>query len=100
MAVSDIGVGDRVVCVAAFGSPPGPGEVYPVVGGIYTVRGFDEDGTAYIYLEEIINPPFLDHPVDPGECTFDLNCFRKCRPTNIEIFRKIAANPELDLVEA
>ncbi len=88
---SDIGVGDTVVCIAE-GWPSPYGETVPKKDSIYTVRGVILGVTkAGLRLKEIRNPP-RDYHDQQTECAFDSVAFRKCLPTNIEIFTKIDAD--------
>jgi hypothetical protein len=78
------GIGDIVVCVEEFDQPKEPGERYPVVGGIYTIRGveFPDDAACGLLFEEIVNPP---HDYEQGfvECWFDSEYFRRVIKTDI-----------------
>ena len=48
-------------------------------------------------LEEVCSPD--DRFQNGEEVGFSTNRFRKVRPTNIEIFRQIAANPRTEIKE-
>jgi hypothetical protein len=83
-------VGQKVVCVSDdfVGKC---GEIFPVVGGAYTIRCFDEpepDGTTFIFLVEILNIADEYDDDDFGECSFATECFRPAveRKTDISIF--------------
>lgn len=83
-------VGQLVVCIREFSSRrPLKGEVFPTKGMVYTVRDVRTDGipwfdcTAYILLDEIVNPK---DPVLKVEPYFHALNFRPVRTTSIEVF--------------
>lgn len=54
------------------------GYTSPIVGGIYTVRGFTENYKG-IFLEEIINPPIMTYR-GIREVGFTISAFREVQP--------------------
>lgn len=85
--MADWHVGQMVVCVDGDFSFKRRGEITPVRGCVYTIRGFTADGTT-IWLAEIINDP--RHYSDGFlECSWKIRRFRPVRKTSIDIFRSL-----------
>lgn len=87
----DYHIGQQVVCVGRFKPSEHP-MIYPEVGGIYTIRGFQDtlkdDELIFIWLEEIVNPP-VEWENGTYEPSFDLRGFRPVRKTDISVFTEM-----------
>lgn len=85
-------IGQQVVCIKEGWFHPLLREVpnLPVLGRIYTIRGFDVWNSQFFFLEEIVNPKL------PNDCagglvepSFLIYHFRPVRKTDIGIFTEM-----------
>lgn len=93
-------VGQLVVCVD--GKSYGWRGIFPTEGRIYTVEwcGHEanpDDGYTgeAVHLAELKRPPSR---IQKRVVPYRVSRFRPCKPTNIEIFKEIVANPHKELV--
>lgn len=83
-------VGMKVVCVHTFNTLRLPGETYPVVGNVYTIRDIQPHAEQIgLRLEEIINPLYYND--DTQDCIFSSIRFRPVTKTSIDIFTAMLA---------
>lgn len=69
-------VGQKVICIGEFIVKRKYREEYPVVGMIYTIRGFIEyKGQVGILLEEIVNPKY-QYGEGHNEAAYGIHNFR------------------------
>ncbi len=90
--MTDIGPGDKVICVDDGNQLLREGDVSIVCGKIYTVRDIIPDwfGARGLLLEGIQNPS-TSFACERG---YAINRFRPIRDDDIQIFRDIEANPD------
>jgi len=99
--MSDIGIGDKVVCIDVIGFDRSPAPHKPKLDETYKVRSaFEYHGFVYLRFNEIINPDQPDHRHGGFwiEEAFGISYFRKVIETDISIFRRIAAKPKEPLL--
>ena len=88
-------IGQQVVCLSSdWVDRP---IISPVEGGVYTIRGFLNDGDNFgFYFEEFINKKynlrFSDSSIRKLEPAFNSKKFRPVKKTNIDIFHRILNN--------
>lgn len=98
--MSSFRVGQKVALKRQFGRASllratADGVVIPVIGPVYTIRGFDDQredgGTLALWLDEIANPPHWINGIEPSFCAslFEAVTDRK---TDISVF-KAMLNP-------
>ena len=84
-------VGQKVCCIRTkWFEPPMKGEVFPVLGGVYTIREIvrcADEGPAGLKFYELTNPRFYDGT----DCDFRADNFRPIveRKTDISIFTQM-----------
>jgi len=80
-------VGQKVVCVDGHFKWLGDFETAPAKGAVYTIREIVSEGSGYLVLEEIRNPPIYG-----GEdAAFNAAKFRPVEYKSAQLFRDIAA---------
>ncbi len=84
---------DQVICIRDDWTSDYEMTQTPVRGQVYTVTGLytpaHAGGRRFYALYEM--PP---HPTQPGPTVWFVDCFRKCRPTDISCFKTKARERE------
>jgi hypothetical protein len=103
-------IGQQVVCVSdRFSCNPywrSAVRTFPKLKAIYTIRDIVEgygvqQGLIGFYLYEIVNPPARlagDDETVLSEPAFDSRHFRPVKPTGIEVFERLLATKDLEVV--